>query len=93
MRKSDVVFYLHSDLDRLVSNIYKRGREFELTVKKDYLKKIENVYLEHFRQVTDQKTLIFDVSDADFVANATDFQKMLSIIAEPHAEGVHRFKI
>ncbi|MBK9456325.1 MAG: deoxynucleoside kinase [Chitinophagales bacterium] len=93
MRKSDVVIYLHSDLDRLVSNIYKRGREFELTVKKDYLKKIENVYLEHFRQVTDQKTLIFDVSDADFVANATDFQKMLSIIAEPHAEGVHRFKI
>ena len=93
MRKSDVVIYLHSDLDRLVSNIYKRGREFELTVKKDYLKKIENVYLEHFRQVTDQKTLIFDVSDADFVANATDFQKMLSIIAGPHAEGVHRFKI
>ena len=93
MRKSDVVIYLHSDLDRLVSNIYKRGREFELTVKKDYLKKIENVYLEHFRQVTDQKTLIFDVSDADFVANATDFQKMLSIIAEPHVEGVHRFKI
>lgn len=93
MRKSDVVIYLHSDLDRLVSNIYKRGREFELTVKKDYLKKIENVYLEHFRQVTDQKTLIFDVSEADFVANATDFQKMLSIIAEPHAEGVHRFKI
>ena len=93
MRKSDVVIYLHSDLDRLVSNIYKRGREFELTVKKDDLKKIENVYLEHFRQVTDQKTLIFDVSDADFVANATDFQKMLSIIAEPHAEGVHRFKI
>lgn len=93
MRKSDVVVYLHSDLDRLVSNIYKRGREFELTVKKDYLKKIENVYLEHFRQVTDQKTLIFDVSEADFVANATDFQKMLSIIAEPHPEGVHRFKI
>ena len=93
MRKSDVVIYLHSDLDRLVSNIYKRGREFELTVKKDYLKKIENVYLEHFRQVTDQKTLIFDVSDADFVANATDFQKKLSINAEPHAEGVHRFKI
>ncbi|HRG26782.1 MAG TPA: deoxynucleoside kinase [Chitinophagales bacterium] len=93
MRKSDIVIYLHSDLDRLVSNIYKRGREFELTVKKDYLKKIENVYLEHFRQVTDQKTLIFDVSEADFVANATDFQKMLSIIAEPHAVGVHRFKI
>ncbi|MGB4930034.1 MAG: deoxynucleoside kinase, partial [Chitinophagales bacterium] len=83
----------HSDLDRLVSNIQKRGREFEQTVKKDYLKKIENVYFEHFRQNTDQKTLILDVSDADFVANATDFKKMLSILAENHAVGVHRFKI
>jgi deoxyguanosine kinase len=93
MRKSDIVIYLHSDLDRLVSNIVKRGREFEQTVRKDYLKKIEDVYLEHFRQNQDQKTLIFDVSDADFVANATDFQKMLSIVAENHTVGVHRYKI
>lgn len=92
-RKIDMVIYLHSDLDRLVANIQKRGREFEQTVKKDYLKKIENVYFEHFRQNTDQKTLILDVSDADFVANATDFKKMLSILAENHAVGVHRFKI
>ena len=93
MRKSDIVVYLHSDLDRLVSNIQKRGREFEQTVKKEYLKKIETVYFEHFRQHQGQKTLIFDVSEADFVANATDFQKMISIIAEEHTVGVHRFKI
>lgn len=93
MRKSDIVIYLHSDLDRLVSNIVKRGREFEQTVRKEYLKKIEDVYLEHFRQNQDQKTLIFDVSDADFVGNATDFQKMLSIVAENHTVGVHRYKI
>jgi len=92
-RKSDIVIYLHSDLDRLVSNIVKRGREFEQTVQKDYLKKIETVYLEHFRQNVDQKTLIFDVSDADFVANATDFNKMVSIVTEHHKVGVHKFKI
>jgi len=92
-RKSDIVIYLHSDLDRLVSNIVKRGREFEQTVQKDYLKKLETVYLEHFRQNVDQKTLIFDVSDADFVANATDFNKMVSIVTEHHKVGVHKFKI
>jgi len=92
-RKSDIVIYLHSDLDRLVSNIVKRGREFEQTVQKDYLKKIETVYLEHFRQNVDQKTLIFDVSDADFVANATDFNKMVSIVTEHHKVGIHKFKI
>lgn len=93
MRSSDIVIYLHSDLDRLVANIVKRGREFEQTVQKDYLKKIETVYFEHFRQNPQQKTLLFDVTEADFVANATDFDKMLSIILENHAVGVHRFKI
>ncbi|MBK7035691.1 MAG: deoxynucleoside kinase [Bacteroidetes bacterium] len=37
--KSDLVIYLHSNLDRLVSNIYQRGREFELSVKKNTLKR------------------------------------------------------
>lgn len=92
-RKSDLVIYLHSDLDRLVANIQQRGREFEQTVKKDYLKKIENVYFEHFRQNEDQKTLILDVSDADFVANASDLRKMIDIISAGYPVGIHRFKI
>ena len=93
LRKSDVIVYLHSDLDRLVANIYKRGREFELTVKKDYLKKIETIYLEYFRQAPDQKVLILDVTKADFVHNEADFDTMYDIVMQEHAIGVQRFEI
>lgn len=93
VRKSDIVIYLHSDLDRLVSNIYKRGREFELTVKKDYLKKIETTYLEYFQQVPDQRILILDVTDIDFVGNQADFDRIYTLILQAHPTGVHRFKL
>ncbi len=91
--KSDVIVYLHSNLDRLVNNIYKRGREFELTVKKDYLKKIEDVYFAYFRQNPEERILIFDVSEADFVGNASDYLKMTALIEEDRPTGIHRFKI
>ena len=91
--KSDLVIYLHSNLDRLVSNIYQRGREFELSVKKEYLKKIEEVYLNEFERFADQTTLILDVSNADFVAVDADFQKMLVLIDKQHEPGIHRYTI
>lgn len=91
--KSDLVIYLHSNLDRLVSNIYQRGREFELSVKKEYLKKIEEVYLNEFERIADQTTLILDVSNADFVAVDADFQKMLVLIDKQHEPGIHRYTI
>lgn len=91
--KSDLVIYLHSNLDRLVSNIYQRGREFELSVKKEYLKKIEEVYLNEFERIADQTTLILDVSNVDFVAVEADFQKMLDLIDKHHEPGIHRYTI
>lgn len=93
LRKSDVVVYLHSGIDRLVANIYKRGREFELTVKKEYLKRIETIYLEYFQQVPDQPVLILDVTNADFVNNPADFEKMYEIVSRNHPPGVQRITI
>ncbi len=93
LRRSDLIVYLHSGTDRLVSNIFKRGREFELTVKKEYLKKIETIYLEYFHQIPDQKVVIMDVTNADFVGNPADFDKMFAIVMQDHAPGVQRFVI
>ncbi|MEZ5015276.1 MAG: deoxynucleoside kinase [Chitinophagales bacterium] len=91
--RPDLIVYLHSDLDRLVENIRKRGREFEQTVRKDYLKKIEEVYFEYFRQHPLQRTVILNVSDADFVGNAADYRKILAVLEQDLPEGVHRFTI
>jgi len=91
--KSDLIIYLHSNLDRLVSNIYKRGREFELSVKKDYLKKIEDVYLTEFENINSGTILILDVSEIDFVNNIDDFNKMSTLINQKYTDGIFKFQI
>ncbi len=91
--KSDLIIYLHSNLDRLVSNIYKRGREFELSVKKDYLKKIEDVYLREFENRKSGTILILDVSEIDFVNSVDDFNKMFALINQLYTDGIYKFKI
>jgi len=91
--KSDLIIYLHSNLDRLVSNIYKRGREFELSVKKDYLKKIEDVYLTEFENIDSGTILILDVSEIDFVNNIDDFNKMSTLINQKYTDGIFKFQI
>lgn len=91
--QADLIIYLHSSLDRLVSNIQKRGREFEQTVKKEYLKKIEDIYFEYFRQHENERIVIIDVTDADFVNRETDYRKLIEIIETDLPKGVNRFKI
>ena len=91
--QADLIIYLHSSLDRLVSNIQKRGREFEQTVKKDYLKKIEDIYFEYFRQHENERIVIIDVTDADFVTRESDYRKLIEIIETDLPKGVNRFKI
>lgn len=91
--QADLIIYLHSSLDRLVSNIQKRGREFEQTVKKEYLKKIEDIYFEYFRQHENERIVIIDVTDADFVNRESDYRKLIEIIETDLPKGVNRFKI
>lgn len=93
MITSDIIIYLHSNLDRLVSNIQQRGREFEQTVQKDYLLKIEKAYFDYFSHHPLQKILILDVSEADFVGNNYHYTKMHDIITSDLPDGISRFKI
>ncbi len=90
---SNLIIYLHSDINRLVNNIVERGREFEQSVKKEYLKKIEEVYLEEFEQAENQTILIFDVTKADFVKQIKDFEKMIQYVETPHQSGIYRYTI
>lgn len=91
--QSDLIVYLHSTPDRLITNILKRGREFERTVKKEYLKKIEDIYFEYFKQLSDQRIVIIDVSSVDFVNNDNDYFKIREIIESDMKAGMHRIKI
>lgn len=80
--RPDIFIYLHLNADRLMSNIGKRGRSYEKTITREYLQKIQESYFSFFKQNPDQKYLVIDINDIDFVADESHYQKVLAAIFE-----------
>jgi len=74
MPKPDLYVYLHADTEKLLSNIKKRGRDYEQEITPDYLEKIKNGYFHFFKQITSFPMLIIDVNNIDFVNNNDHYQ-------------------
>jgi deoxyadenosine/deoxycytidine kinase len=78
--KPDIYVYLHLNPDRLLKNIEKRGRNFEKSISRQYLQKIQDSYFSFFKQNPDNKYLILDINEIDFVANENDYSKIIDKI-------------
>jgi len=78
--KPDIFVYLHLSPDRLLRNIVKRGRNYEKSITKEYLQKIQESYFTFFRQNPDNKYLILDIENIDFVANENHYRKVVDTI-------------
>jgi deoxyadenosine/deoxycytidine kinase len=74
MPKPDLYVYLHADTEKLLSNIKKRGRDYEQEITPEYLEKIKNGYFHFFKQITSFPVLIIDVVNIDFVNNNKHYQ-------------------
>jgi deoxyadenosine/deoxycytidine kinase len=69
----DLLIYLKADIPKLVSQIKKRGREFEADISEEYLKNL-NAYYEDFSRSYDHgRLLTIDVNQMDFASNPDDF--------------------
>jgi deoxyadenosine/deoxycytidine kinase len=91
--KPDLLVYLSVKPDRLIENIVKRGRKIEQELTKEYLKNIHNQYINYLNNKVEEKVLIIDVSDIDFVQNETDYITLKNIITSEHKTGVSQIKI
>lgn len=78
--KPDLYVYLHSNVDKLLSNIKSRGREYEQDISVDYLQKIQESYFEFFKQQQELSFLIIDTDNIDFVNKQEDFNKISNAI-------------
>src|SRR5512138_846087 len=78
--KPDIYVYLHLNPDKLLLNIEKRGRNYEQSISREYLKKIEESYFSFFRQNPENKYLIIDVNDIDFVENSDHYTRIVDTI-------------
>ncbi len=89
----DLLVYLHRNVDVLLSNIKKRGRDFEKNISREYLYNIQDSYFEYFRNIVSFPVLVIDLGDIDFIADKRSYDILKSIIAKPYTPGVHRVKL
>lgn len=78
--KPDIYVYLHLTPDRLMQNIEKRGRNYEKSITKDYLQRIQDSYFSFFKQNPENKYLVIDINDIDFVADKSHYTKVIDTI-------------
>ena len=78
--RPDIYIYLHIRPERLLRNIEKRGRDYEKSITAGYLQKIQDSYFSFFRQNHENKYLIIDVNDIDFVENESHYSKLVDTI-------------
>ncbi len=80
--KPDLYIYLYQNTERLLSNIKKRGRDYEQHIETDYLEKINRGYLEYIKNQRDLNVLIVDASELDFVNYQKDYHNILQQITD-----------
>jgi deoxyguanosine kinase len=78
--KPDIYVYLHLNPERLLKNIENRGRNYEKTITKEYLQKIQDSYFSFFKQNPDNKYLILDINGIDFVSCESHYTKIIDTI-------------
>jgi deoxyguanosine kinase len=88
--KPDMFVYLHLSPEKLLSNIAKRGRDYEKTITREYLQKIQDSYFTFFRQNPENKYLVIDINGIDFVANENHYKKIVETIYDKdHSAGLN----
>lgn len=89
--KPDIYVYLHLNPDRLLQNIERRGRNYEKSITKEYLQKIQDSYFSFFRQNPDNKYLIIDINNIDFVSNENHYSRIIdSIFSANYPVGLNK---
>ncbi len=84
----ELLIYLHAPVSRLQSNIKKRNRSYELSISDDYLFSIQETYTHYIKQ-HNIKTLIVDVSNADFLNNEAHVKVIMDALEKEYDDGQH----
>ncbi len=90
VQSPDLIIYLRSSIPNLVSQIHKRGRDYENSISIDYLSRLNERYEAWIHGYDKGRLLIIDVDNLDFVENDEDLRFIISKI---DAEKISQTKI
>ena len=85
VKPPDLLIYLKASVPTLVNQIQKRGRDYESSIRLDYLKSLNDRYNDWIDGYTEGKLLVIDVDDINFDEKVQDLSKVInSIDAQLH---------
>ncbi|MDR2972343.1 MAG: deoxynucleoside kinase [Bacteroidales bacterium] len=80
LQPPDLLIYLKADVSTLVSQIQKRGREYETSIRLDYLNSLNERYEEWISNYKDGKLLVVDVNTIKFAEIPEDFGSVIEMV-------------
>ena len=81
LRPPDLLIYLRAQVPTLVRQIQQRGREYENSIRIDYLERLNNLYEDWIGRYPHEK-LIIDTDDLDFVNDKEDLGSIIGLVEQ-----------
>jgi len=81
LRPPDLLIYLRAQVPTLVKQIQQRGRDYENTIRIEYLEKLNRLYEDWIDRYPHEK-LIIDTDDLDFVNTQEDLGRVIELIEQ-----------
>lgn len=81
LKAPDLLIYLRADVPTLVRQIQKRGREYENTIRIEYLERLNGLYEDWINRYDGEK-LIIDTDHIDFVNSQNDLGKVINLVEQ-----------
>ena len=89
----DLLVYLYVDYEQLQFNIKKRGRVYEQNIATTYLEKIQNRYLQFLNSLPQQRSIVIEMKDINFIENENHFEKISTCLLQDYPLGVTQVKL
>lgn len=81
LQAPDLLIYLRADVPTLVKQIQQRGRDYENTIRIEYLERLNQLYEDWIENYNKEK-LIIDTDNIDFVNNEEDLGKVINLVEQ-----------
>lgn len=81
LRPPDLLIYLRAQVPTLVRQIQQRGRDYENTIRIEYLERLNQLYEDWIERYPHEK-LIIDTDDLDFVNSQEDLGRVIELVEQ-----------
>jgi hypothetical protein len=82
LKPPDLMIYLRANIDTLVKQISKRGRDFEQGIQRSYLEQLNALYEDWIARYKLGPLLIIESDNLDFVSNKKDLDYILTSVKD-----------